>query len=259
MTLPTQEAAESLSSSTPEAGHRERPLPGIALLLRRARWIVASALLGAVVGFTVSELRSPTYESTIILTVTSTDPQDSVASLARTAQALARLATAPGIVSDPLRDAGFAEAARDPRQFLNLEAAPDAPLIHLSARADDPDTARAIAQTAADSLTSVHLGDARAVPATVPQIPEEPTTPTWFLISAGTSVGAALSLVFATTVPLGTSGAPRARGSSAVRSSVQSATARLSHRSLPARQHAAKHAAGKTAQKRGTKEDRPTE
>ena len=175
-------------------------LPGVGLVLRRARWVLLGALLGLAVGVGVVLVRPPVYESTAVLTVTTTVPQEPV-ELSRAAQALARVATAPGVVSESLRAAGLEDAAQAPRRWLEVQAAPNAPLISVTGAAADARTAQSVARTVADALADVPVGESRAVLAAAPQRPDGPATPRWFTPAATTALGAALSLVLAATLP----------------------------------------------------------
>ncbi len=174
-------------------------LPGVGLVLRRTRWVLLGALLGLVVGVGIALVRPPVYESTAVLTVTTAVPQEPV-ELSRAAQALARVATAPGVVSESLRAAGLEDAAQAPRRSLEVQAAPDAPLISVTGRASDARTAQAVARTVADALAEVPVGESRAVLVAAPQRPDDPATPRWFPPAAGTALGTALSLILAATL-----------------------------------------------------------
>src|SRR3954470_11446473 len=85
-------------------------LPGVHTILRRRWWVAVGVVVGLLTGIALGQLRTPVYESTTYLSVTSTVVEDP-GSLARGAQALARLATSPSIVSPELQHAGLADAA----------------------------------------------------------------------------------------------------------------------------------------------------
>jgi hypothetical protein len=176
-------------------------LPGAALILKRTRWIVLGAVLGCLVGLATLQLRAPVYESTSYLLVIG-PTQEPAAGFSRAAQALARLATAPGLVSFRLEAAGLTEAAEEPRRYITVQAAPDAPLISVTGRAGTPGEAQLTAATVTDGLSSVGtLGPFRVNVITIPSVPDGPRTPRWFLPASGTGLGAGLLLVLAATVP----------------------------------------------------------
>jgi hypothetical protein len=165
------------------------------------RWVALGAVLGCLLGFTVQQVRAPVYESTSHLIVVG-PPNEPARGFTRTAQALARLATAPGIVSFRLDAAGLPEAANDPRRYITVQASPDAPLISVTGRGDTPANAQRTAATVTAGLSSVRtLGPFRVDVVTQPSVPDGPRVPTWFLPFSGTGLGAALSLVLAATVP----------------------------------------------------------
>jgi len=111
----------SEDDATPASG-----LPGVGLVLRRSWWLAVGLALGLGVGAGVGALRPPVFESTAVLTVSGADGATST-DTSRAAQALARLATEPGVVSEPLADAGLTDAARTPRRSARGQVAPDAP------------------------------------------------------------------------------------------------------------------------------------
>ncbi|WP_448625837.1 hypothetical protein [Geodermatophilus sp. URMC 64] len=181
-------------------------LPGVRLLLRRSWWVAVGIVLGLVAGFGAGRVVEPVYRSTAILTVSSSTATDPV-NVSRAAQALARLATEPGVVGEPLRDAGLDDAAADPQQFVRVIAAPDAPIISVTGSATDGETAQRIAAAVADALTDV--GPFPPFDATVvaePTVPGTATTPAWAVPAGGAGVGVVLAVVLAATVPA------RARG-----------------------------------------------
>ncbi|WP_167759000.1 Wzz/FepE/Etk N-terminal domain-containing protein [Blastococcus sp. TF02A_35] len=196
------------------ADRTEAPgLPGVRLLLRRARWVVLAAVLGLAAGATLDLVRTPVYESTAYLAVTTERSQDTGA-MARSAQALARLATSPGIVSAPLRVAGLPDAAADPRGFITVQAAPDAPVISVTGRSSDAEAAQRIAESV--SFTLVGLDAVEPFDAVVvgePAVPDDPTMPWWVVPFGGAAGAAGLGLVLAATLPHdgGTRDRPRPR------------------------------------------------
>lgn len=176
-------------------------LPGMSLVLRRIWWVLIGALLGFGVGFWVGLLRPAEYSSTAIVTVSSDQPTDE-GSVARAAQALARLATQPSIVSEPLGGAGLDDVAADPRQFITVQAAPDAPIISVTGTARRPESARDIADTISSTLARPGvIPPFRGTVVAAPELPRTPTVPSWALPAGGVAVGAGLTLILAATVP----------------------------------------------------------
>jgi uncharacterized protein involved in exopolysaccharide biosynthesis len=184
---------------------RESPqgggLPGMGALLQRIPWVVLAAVLGLAGGLGLDLVRTPVYESTAYLAVTSEANQDA-RSMARSAQALARLATSPGIVGDPLRDAGLADAAADPRRFIRVQAAPDASIISITGTSTNAATARRTAETVSEALTGLDAVDPFDVAAVgSPLTPDEPTIPSWVAPAGGAGIATALAVVLAGTLP----------------------------------------------------------
>ena len=176
-------------------------LPGVRLVLRRSWWLAVGLVLGLGAGAGVGALRPPVFESTAILTVSAQDDA-SAADTSRAAQALARLATEPGVVSEPLRLAGLDDAARSPRLFVRVQAAPDAPILSVTGASTDASTAQDLAETVSRALaelepyppfTATIVADAEA--------PSEPGTPAWMPVAGGAGLGTALALVLAGTIP----------------------------------------------------------
>ncbi|SDF64669.1 Capsular polysaccharide biosynthesis protein [Blastococcus aurantiacus] len=193
--------------SAPVPGATGR-LPDSGVARRRWWWVPACAVAGLVVGLVLGFAQSPTYESTAYLTVTADDVDDPN-SVARSTQALARLATSPSIVGEPLREAGLAEQADDPRLFVRVQAAPDAPLISVTGTSDDPRTAQRTADVVSRALVGVDAFDPYDVTTIGPALlPDDPTTPGWLLPAGGAGIGAAVAMVLATTLP----GGSRRRG-----------------------------------------------
>jgi hypothetical protein len=182
---------------------REPRLPGLRVLLRRTWWAAIGLAVGLVGGLVVGAVRSPVYETTGYVTVTATGGPDAT-SVARTAQALARLAASPSIVSPALEDAGLPEVATQPRLHVTVQAAPDAPIISVTGLAADPDDAQRIVLTVTRVLAGVHtLGAAYTVSElAAPPLPTEPTTPGWALPAGGAATGLAVAVVLAATVPV---------------------------------------------------------
>jgi len=176
-------------------------LPDPGQIRRRWWWVPAGAVAGLVLGLGLGVAQSPGYASTAYLTV-SADDVDDPNSVARSTQALARLATSPSIVAEPLRAAGLGEQAADPRLFVQVQAAPDAPIISVTGTSDDPRTAQRTADVVSRVLVDVDAFDAYDVTTIGPALlPEDPTTPGWVLPAGGAGIGAAVAMVLATTVP----------------------------------------------------------
>lgn len=192
------------TSTSPAPGLRDEPeaaLPGVGLLLRRSWWIALGVVLGMVAGAAAGQFLPPRYESTAVVTVASTVPTDPV-NTSRAAQALARLATESSVVDEPLRDAGLTEAAEDPRAFIRVQAAPDAPIVQVTGSATDAETAQDIAATVSAALADE--GPFPPFTASVVAAPVRPagaTTPGWAVPAGGAAIGAVLALVLAATVP----------------------------------------------------------
>jgi capsular polysaccharide biosynthesis protein len=176
-------------------------LPGVQVVFARLSWLLVGGLVGLLLGGAATLLRPPLYASTAYLSVTSSTPQEAAAA-ARAAQAFARIATAPSVVSGPLSAAGLDDAAVNPRARINAQAAPDAPLFSVSGVNSDPERAQRIASVAAASLTQVSsLGPFRAVVVARPTTASVPITPRWLAPFGAALTGVGLALVFATTVP----------------------------------------------------------
>jgi capsular polysaccharide biosynthesis protein len=189
------EAPES-SEAVESAG-----LPGVRLVRRRLRWVALAAGLGLAVGGLLSLVRAPSYESTVFLSVTSSTVADA-GSVARSAQAIARIATSPGVVGEPLRDAGLVDQAAAPRRYVSVQAAPDAPLISITGTSDDARTAQLTTEVVTGTLEDLGAFEDYAVTAigTAP-VPTEPRTPQWVGPVGGVVVAAGIALVMAATVP----------------------------------------------------------
>jgi len=177
-------------------------LPGVGLVLRRLWWAVAGVLLGVGIAVAIAHVRVPMYESTTYVTVTAPEGASDSSGTARAAQALARLATAPEVVSGPLRRIGLDAVADQPRKFVKVKAAPDAPLISVTGSAPSPRDAQAIAATVADTLAGVHdLGPFQAFTVADPALPSSPNSPRWLLPAGGGGLGLMVAVVLAATVP----------------------------------------------------------
>lgn len=177
------------------------PLPGVHLVLRRLWWVAAGAAIGLALGAGLGLLRPPVYESTAFLTVSSDDSQEAV-TLARGAQALARLGTSPGVVGSELDAAGLPAVAAEPERFVRVQAAPDAPVFSVTGVSDDPEEAQQIAEAVGQALTDVEpFAPFRATVAALAPLPDEPTVPRWVAPAGGAGMGAGLALVAAATVP----------------------------------------------------------
>lgn len=176
-------------------------LPGMRALLRRSPWIALAATLGLTAGVGLDQIRSPVYESTAYLAVTSVTSQDA-GSMARSAQALARLATSLSIVSDPLREAGLADAAADPARFIRVQAAPDAPIVSVTGMSTDAATAQRTAEVVSRTLTGLDAVDPfEAALVGFPPIPEDPTAPSWLAPAGGAGIAGVLAVALAATLP----------------------------------------------------------
>ncbi|MGY2126998.1 hypothetical protein [Blastococcus sp. SYSU DS0617] len=181
--------------------HPVERLPGLRLVVRRLWWVVVGGALGLGLGLGLGVARPPVYEATAYLTVSSPAGSDPT-SLARAAQALARLATSPGIVSDPLEAAGLPDAAEQPRRFIAVAAAPDAPVISITGTATDPETAQRLATTVGRALSDVSPFEPfEATLVGGAPLPAAPTVPGWVAPVGGVGVGSGIALVLAATVP----------------------------------------------------------
>jgi hypothetical protein len=176
-------------------------LPGVRLVLRRSWWLAVGLALGLGAGAGVGAMRPPVFESTAVLTV-SAETGATAADASRAAQALARLATAPGVVAEPLTDAGLDEAAENPRRFVRVQAAPDAPILSVTGASTEATTAQELAEVVSEALAG--LDPYPPFTATIvaeAEVPREPTAPTWTPAAGGAGLGIALALVLAATVP----------------------------------------------------------
>jgi capsular polysaccharide biosynthesis protein len=179
-----------------------RPLPGLALLRRRLPVVLLAAVIGLALGLGVGHLRAREYQSTTYITVASRTGKDDAGSVARAAQALARVATTPEVIGGPLRKAGLIAAAEQPRMFITVQAAPDAPLISVTGVAPDAREAQAVAATVSDTLAAVDtLGSFKAFRVADPPLPSAPSTPAWLVPAGGAGLGLALALVLAAMIP----------------------------------------------------------
>jgi uncharacterized protein involved in exopolysaccharide biosynthesis len=177
------------------------PLPGVRLVVRRLWWVALAAAVGLAAGLVLAAQGTDRYESTALVSITTTTPQE-VTDMTRVAQALARVATAPGIVTAPLREAGQADAAADPRRYITVESSPNAPLVSLSGLATDPDEAQAIAQAVLSAVAEVDaFGGFDVVVVSPPALPTEPTRPAWVVPAGLAALCAALAFIIAAAVP----------------------------------------------------------
>jgi len=198
-----RESGESVRTGIAEAATAPAAprLPGVRLVAHRARWLLVGLAVGIVVGSGVAHAHPSMYQSTAIITVGSTSTTDSL-NLSRAAQALARLATQPGLVSTPLRDAGLTQAADAPAKFVMVQAAPDAPIISVTGSATRAVTAQRVAQTVSSRLASVSpLRPFTAVVVAPPAVPDAPMTPSWAISAGAGAAGLTLALVLAATIP----------------------------------------------------------
>ncbi len=178
-----------------------RPLPGLGLVLRRSWWAVLSALVGLGVGVAVQAARPAPYATTALLSVTA-DETRPIEELTRTAQALARTATAPGVVGDALVAAGQQAAAARPQEFVAVQAAPDAPLVSVTGIAPEPGDAQAIARTVASALRSTDIAEGHRVRVVSPAaLPTESTRPSWVVPAGGAALAGGVALVLAAVLP----------------------------------------------------------
>ncbi len=197
----------------PERQVRAEALPGVRTLVRRMSWMLVGAVIGMVAGGVATLVRPPLYVSTAYLSVSSTDRDARAEEAARTAQALARVATAESVVSQPLREAGLTDAASRPRLSITAQAAPDAPLFSVTGIDHDPDRARQIAEVVVAAVTGLDdLGSYRAVLVAGPSVAGAPVTPRWLPPMGGALLGFGLAVVLATTVPPGLSAGWARRG-----------------------------------------------
>jgi hypothetical protein len=178
-------------------------LPGVRLVLRRIWWVAVGAVVGLLAGLVAGHAQAPTYQATAYLAVAPLPGQGAdPTNLARAAQALARLATAPGVVGPSLGGAGFGDAAADPQLFVQVQAAPDAPIVSVTGSGEDARTAQAIASSVSRTLVALRpFADFQTTLVTAAQLPQAPTTPGWAVPAGGAGIGTAVALVLATTVP----------------------------------------------------------
>ena len=193
-----------MSTSEFVPGAASAVLPGPRAILRRARWMAVAAGIGLGGGIALDVVRTPVYESTAYVTVTSAD-SGQTGNAPRSAQALARLATSPGIIGGPLRAEGLAEAAADPRAYIRVQAAPDAPIVSVTGRSTEAAAAQRTAVTVGETLVALDAVEPFETSlVAVPPVPEAPTVPAWLAPAGGAGVGAAVGLLLAATVPVGT-------------------------------------------------------
>ncbi|SOC47732.1 hypothetical protein SAMN05660748_0989 [Blastococcus aggregatus] len=176
-------------------------LPGVRLVLRRSWWVALGLAVGLGAGAGVGAVRPPVFESTAVLTVSAGDGVTS-GDASRAAQALARLATEPGVVRDPLRAAGLPDAAANPRRSVRAQAAPDAPILTITGAASEASTARDLAATVSEALADLEpYPPFTATVVADAELPPGPRTPTWVEAAGGAGLGTALALVLAATIP----------------------------------------------------------
>jgi uncharacterized protein involved in exopolysaccharide biosynthesis len=178
-----------------------RRLPGVRLVLRRWWWVALGLALGLGAGLGAGALRPPSFESTAVLTV-SADEGATAGDTSRAAQALARLATQPGVVGEQLTIAGLRDAAEEPRRFVRVQAAPDAPIISVTGASPEAATAQELAEIVSEALVGLQpYPPFRATIVADAEVPPEPRTPSWTPVAGGAGLGTALALVLAATVP----------------------------------------------------------
>lgn len=198
-TVPTDEAGTGESPAAP--GRGTGSLPGVRLVARRLWWVALATALGLTVGLLVAGQRPAQYESTALVSVTSTTPQP-VTDIVAVAQALARVTTAPGLVSAPLRQAGYRDAAADPQRYVGVQAAPNAPLVSVSGLATDPEDAQAVAEVVLSAVAGVEAFEGFDVLVVAPPpLPAVPTRPAWVLPAGLAVLSGALALIAAAAVP----------------------------------------------------------
>ncbi len=177
-------------------------LPGLGLVFRRVSWLAAAAAIGLAAGTGAGYLAEEEYASTALLSITSEDDQG-IGSLTQAAQALARVATSDGVVGPALAAATRPTGdASPPRLSLTVEAAPNAPLISVVGHASDPEEAQRVSSAVVSALAEVEVVRGYDVVVVAePTTPTQPTRPGWLLPAGGATLGAALALVCAATVP----------------------------------------------------------
>lgn len=202
MSTSTVPADEARDRGRPDVPRRNAaPLPGVRLVVRRLWWVALAATVGLAAGLVLAAQGTDRYESTALVSVTTTMTQE-VTDMTRVAQALARVATAPGVVSAPLREGGQPDAAADPRRYITVESSPNAPLVSLSGVATDPEGARAIAQAVLSAVAAVDAFDGfDVVVVSPPTLPTEPTRPAWVVPAGLAALCGALALIAAVAVP----------------------------------------------------------
>lgn len=178
-------------------------LPGVGTVLRRWSWVLAGSMVGLCAGLGAGFAIGSTYESTVYLTVSSSVDQDD-GSAARAAQGLARLATGPGVVGAPLAAAGLDWSAAEIRDHVRVQAAPDAPLVSITASGDTPSEAQTAAEVVGRALAGVRdLGAFDARVAAEAPLPDETVVPAWLLPAGGLALGLGVGIVAAAVVPAG--------------------------------------------------------
>lgn len=179
-------------------------LPGVRVVVQRYTWVLLGALIGLTIGGVAAVVRPPTYTSTAYLSVSTTNREATALDAARAAQALARIATAPSVVSGPLRSAGLTRAADRPQLSIASQAAPDAPLVSITGTDSSAARAQQIAAVTAAALIGLDdLGSFTATVVAAPTVAAAPVTPRWVAPLGGALAGLGLALVLATTVPAG--------------------------------------------------------
>lgn len=175
-------------------------LPGLDLVRRRLGWTLAASAVGLAAGSGVGFAVPVQFDSAALLSVTSEDAH-AVGELTQAAQAVARVASSPGVVgaalSDVEQDSGTA-----PRLSLTVEASPNAPLISVVGHATDPDEARTIADAVVTALVDVEVVRGfQVVVVAEPMTPTDPTRPSWLLPLGGAALAGAVAAACTATVP----------------------------------------------------------
>ncbi len=130
----------------------------IAALRRQWIVIVALTILGAVSGFAVGKLTSPTYQATSQVFV-SVSSGDSVSELAQgsaftqnVVQSYVQLAKTPAVLNPVIDRLGIDSSARHLAQRVHVESPINTVLISITVQAVEPDEAAKIANAIADQL-----------------------------------------------------------------------------------------------------------
>jgi capsular polysaccharide biosynthesis protein len=204
---PTQDVERSVPPGFPV----ELPQPSARreqLLLTAVSWLIVlfTTLLGALGGLTYSSVQSTTYTATSSVIVyppangssTQNDP-------GAFASAYARVATESIVLQSALVDAGLSMSVDEARRHLNVSAPDGAALITIRASADNAADAAALANAAANGISSYayeHRAEtgyriSKFTPATPPTSGSQPHRAESVVIGAliGMAVGAGVVLM----------------------------------------------------------------